>query len=210
MWVFRGNPMSAVQSIQPGGCVAPRPASRVVDVKVTSNDPTMRAEASRDGMVQISGKASNTGFMASTVTFRFDGHVFEIGLSGGVTGKDVQQSLKEMLPPGYTIQPVPTFAATDDALFRIISEPNNPSVIAGGFSKAHTPGTHAGVKVSVTELRSIVKAAKEDGFTTDEKTELARQWAGGFTGAGYNATEAAQKEYAKLQQEHALPVFPVR
>lgn len=203
--------MTRVNSILPGGCVIP-PAP--VSVKATSNDPALRINVTGD-MVSISGTATNNGIVPSTASFQVDGKTISLPLSGGMTGQQVQDLLAAKLPAGYGVQAVPTFAPIEGggALFRIVREvpkKNDATRVTDAFWKAQTQGTLAGEKVSVRELRKILSEARKDGFTADEKREFAKGWAMTFNGAGFNATRAAQAEYAKLQEKFDLPVFPIR
>lgn len=89
------------------------------------------------------------------------------------------------------------------------SQPSSVARLEAAFRAARAPTSHAKDKVSVTELRGLVRVALEDGvMTADEKACLARNWSALLDGARFHATAAAQREYAKLQATHALPRFP--
>lgn len=191
------------------------PGQAIVNVAVSSNDPTMRATTAGDGVVRIRGEASNNGIIASHLSLSVDGKQYEIGLSRGMSPSQVQAAVAKALPAPYRVESLPVFAHTTDALFRIskplVAPPqsNDPKAIAQAFAKARGEKTVGGEKVSVNELKHALNVAKKDGFTKAERSEFARQYASLFDGARYHATEAAQQHYATIQKKFDLPVFPV-
>jgi hypothetical protein len=82
--------------------------------------------------------------------------------------------------------------------------------LVGAFHTATSKNSAMGTKVTKGELQNIVKIALEDGHMDQwEKDVIAGNWAGLFTGAGFNATRAAQEYFAKIQNRFDLPIIPV-
>ena len=72
------------------------------------------------------------------------------------------------------------------------------------FDRAQLPITKEG-------LRRAVRAARSDDGQIDamEKDTIARRWSLLFTGTGWLATPAAQREYARLKHQLGLPEYGV-
>ncbi|MCC6336894.1 MAG: hypothetical protein IT380_23245 [Myxococcales bacterium] len=192
---------------------ASRPvAPHVVVPKLMENDPAQRAQVSPSGLITVSGVASNRGIIASFLKLEFEGKSVSIGLSGGQSPRATFEKLEKAMPNGYRLERQAVRAFGDTVAFRIVKDTSKSNVAAinAAFSKALKKTSTAGDKVGVGELRAAVKVAEKDGMTAADKDALARNWAGLFTGAGFRATPAAQKEYAKLQEKLDLPVYPVR
>lgn len=175
--------------------------------KVVSNDPSQNIKA--DGsLISIKGKGSNNGIVASNISLSFGGHTVTVGVSAGQTPQQTQDAIAKALPAGYVLAPVPTFAPSDSALFQIVKK--GQVDVSASFQKAREANGSAGSDVSKSELQKIVKELKKDGFTDQEKSDLAHGYAGLFDGARFHSTEAAQKEFARLQAKFDLPVVYVR
>ncbi len=193
----------------------PPPLRYPVDVKATSNDPSQRVTVNADRIVHIKGEASNNGIVPSQLTLSFEGHTLSVPLSRGMSPSETLQAIRAKLPSGYAVDPLPTFMWDDSVMFRIVktgpSRPSTVEKIDQAFAEATRPSSPAGARVSYFELRAAVREGlKDDGrLSADEKMAIARNWASLFTGAGWMATEAAQREYARLQKRHDLPVLPV-
>lgn len=177
-------------------------------LKAVENDRTQSVTVSGPA-VRIQGDGSNNGIIASTLRLTVDGKQLTIPISKGQTPAQTQRLIEAALPKGYTAQNIPTFAPIDGVWFTI--QKNSTTVdMDAAISAAQAKGSYAGEKLSVVELNKMVKGLQVDGFSSDEKEALARAWQGLFNGAEWNATKAAQKKYAELQQKYDLSVFPVR
>ena len=173
-----------------------------------SNDPRQRATVSGSS-VRIIGDGMNNGFVPSALRLNVDGKQLSIPISRGQTPQQTQELIARALPAGYSIQNIPTLVAIDGVWFNIAK--NTTTVdMDKAMSMAQEKGSFAGQKLSVVELKKIVTELQKDGFSADEKEALARGYAGLFTGADWNATKAAQKEYARIAEKFELPVIPVR
>ena len=190
----------------------PPPMRFPVDVKAMANDPAQKVSVT-DRTVTIKGTANNRGIVRSFVQLSFNGQKVNVSLSGGETPAQVREKLRKALPEGYTLSPRPSAPGTSS--FQILKSgggvPVGPQRINEAFAAATKKTSQSGELVNVAELRKAVQAGLGDGkLDAAEKDALARNWASLFTGAGYQATAAAKKEYAKLQKKYDLPVYPVR
>lgn len=191
----------------------PPPMMFPVDVKALANDPAQKVSVSSDRVVTIKGTANNRGIVQSFVQLSFNGKKVNVSLTGGETAAQVQAKIKKALPEGYALASRP--ASGNSVSFQIMKTgggvPVGPQRINEAFEAATKANSGSGTKVNVAELRKAVQAGLGDGkLDRAEKDALARNWASLFTGAGFHATAAAQKEYAKLQKKYDLPVYPVR
>lgn len=199
-------------SVQPATPAQPRSLA----VKVSENDPALKAETSRDGrLVTLRGTANNRGTVASFLTLEFDGRKVTVRPQRGETARDLREKLGRAMPPGYQVS-VPVYVGrtgNELASFEVHKVPvpkSNVAQIDAAFAKATRAKSEAGAKVSVDELRAAVTAAEQGGLSEQDRAALARNWSALFTGTDVRATPAAQREYAKLQQQLDLPVFPTR
>lgn len=199
---------------------SPTPAARTdrqfLSLKVSENDPAMKAELVGNGTkVILRGTANNRGTVASFLAVEFDGKRVRVPLSRGDTAKAAKEKLSQAMPAGYQVfTPVEAGRSSADlaqfVIRKVAVAKSNVAEIDAAFRKATKASSESGAKVGVTELRTAVAVAEKGGLSDLDKQTLASNWARLFNGAGYAATPAAQREYARLQQELDLPVFPVR
>lgn len=185
----------------------PPPLKFPVDVRVTENDPGLGIKVT-DRTVSIKGTATNNGTVASFAQFEVAGKKVNINLSRGMTGEKVLAELKKRLPDGYSIQ------GNADSFKVMRGGPTRPSTVAqidAIFAAARDTGSPGRGLITTAELRAAFKVGLSTAgkLSADEKLAIAKNWAGTFTGAGFLATPAAQKEYARLQKKFALPALPV-
>ena len=202
-------------SVHRSESVRPRPSVQPKQLvpRVQANDPAQRVSVAASGQVTIRGKASNRGIVQSFIKLDFDGKSVSLSLHGGENPREVVARLEKSLPRGYALERKAVRTFDDAASFVIVKgspAKSNVAEIEQTFAKAKKASSTAGDKVSVAELRKAVAVAQQGGLSDDDKAALARSWAALFDGAGYRATPAAQKEYAKLQERLGLPVYPVR
>ncbi|MDP1916940.1 MAG: hypothetical protein Q8L14_11865 [Myxococcales bacterium] len=92
-----------------------------------------------------------------------------------------------------------------------IARPNlprsNKAQINARFDEARKPSSEAGTKVSAAELRDAARIAARGGTSGDDKVALRRNWENVYSGAGTDATAAAQKEYGKLNARFSLGYY---
>lgn len=206
--------MTTIRSAAPSSIRHPPPMDFPVAVKAVANDPAQKVSVSADRTVTIKGTANNRGIVRSFIQLSFNGQKVSVNLSGGETPAQVKAKINKALPDGYKLATRPSAPGT--ASFQILKTnsgiPMGAKRIDAVFAAATKAASGSGTKVNVAELRKAVEAGLKDDnrLDTAEKDALARNWASLFTGAGWEATQAAQKEYAKLQKKFDLPVYPVR
>lgn len=194
-----------------------RPAQPTsLQLKVSENDPALKAELVGGGTkVVLRGTANNRGTVASRLGLEFDGKRVSVPLSRGDTAKAIAEKLRAAMPAGYEVfTPVEAGRSGPElaqfGIRKVAVAKSNVSQIDAAFARATKRTSEAGAKVTVKELNTAVRAALQGGLSAEDKDALARNWASLFTGAGYQATPAAQREFAKLQEQLDLPVYPVR
>lgn len=87
--------VTRVGTVQPQGRV-----TDLIKVKVTENDPALKATATAFGF-KVAGAATNNGIIASFMKLSFDGRDVTLQISRGDTGKQVLAKLQKELPKGY-------------------------------------------------------------------------------------------------------------
>lgn len=195
---------------------AVRTDRQFVSLKVSENDPAMKAELTGNGTkVILRGTANNRGTVASFLSVEFEGKRVTVPLSRGDTAKAATAKLGKAMPAGYEVfTPVEAGRTGADVAQFVIRKvavaKSNVAEINAAFAKATKASSESGAKVGLKELTAAVAIAEKGGLSTQDKNALAQNWAKLFTGAGYLATPAAQREYAKLQERLDLPVINVR
>jgi hypothetical protein len=198
------------------GPILPNPPLRyAVALTAKGNDSTQKI-ALKGRTVTVSGVAKNEGRNPSVARFTIAGKRYAISTPKGMTPLQLALALEKKLPDDLSVQILSTPRPGNSVVFNVmrggketISVPNlvRQAVADGGAS-----GSQAGTLVSKAELQHAVRVAMADDgkFGDDEKMAFAQSWAALFTGgAGFLATPAAQKEYARLEKKHDLPVLGI-
>ena len=190
------------------GPILPPPLKFPVEVKVFENDPGLTIRVT-GRQLSIRGTATNNGIVASFAQFEVGGKTINLNLSRGQQPEQVLSALARRLPDGYSIQ-----GSADN--FQVMRggptrQPSTIEQIRTIFANAKQPDSPGKGLVTTAELRAAFKVglATAGKLSQGEKLALAQSWAGTFTGAGFLATPAAQKEYRRLAEKYQLPSIPI-
>lgn len=120
--------------------VATERRTDLLKVKVTENDPTMKASASGFGF-RLAGRASNNGVVASFLKLDFDGKSVNVSLSRGDMAPTVLAKLQKALPKGYEARVLQSFRNMPPEL--IIGIAKKGAASAGPTAKTLLGALHA-------------------------------------------------------------------
>jgi hypothetical protein len=183
----------------------PKAESHDPSVSLSINDPQQSVRSRGPNTFVISGNVRNNGIIQSSVRLQLDGKTVNVPLNSRMTPKQTAEAIEAALPAGY-FAIIAGFRTGTDVGITIVRTPlNDTERIVDGFEAAAAKNTPGGINVTKGELQKIVKGAKAGGLTNDEKWALSERWAFLFTGAGYLATDAAIREYARIAQKLNLP-----